>query len=230
MTAANHRVGTAAIDARAHEPEDFDMQQDRARFVRKTRPTSQPPTGTLIPRQRQAPTDASPPEGGHARFTRAAYEQLLATVDRMAPLMMRLSLAVVFIWFGALKLTGRSPVAPLIAATLPSSSPDLVLHVLGGVEVLLGVGLLIGRAQRLLLFALAGHLTGTFLTFVVAPRLMLQHGNPLLLTADGEFVLKNLVLISAAMLLIAHHGVRRPSAALVHASTRAMSPSLSQVT
>jgi hypothetical protein len=29
----------------------------------------------------------------------------------------------------------------------------------------------------------------------------MQHGNPLLLTADGEFVVKNLVLISAALLL-----------------------------
>jgi putative oxidoreductase len=158
----------------------------------------------LIPRPRQAPDDRAMHDSGRVRAARAAYQRLLSLVERIAPLMMRLSLAVVFIWFGALKLTGSSPVASLIAATLPSSAPNVVVHVLGSVEVLLGVGLLIGRAQRLLLLALAGHLTGTFLTFLDAPGLMLQHGNPLLLTADGEFVLKNLVLISAAMLLIAH--------------------------
>jgi uncharacterized membrane protein YkgB len=193
----------------------------------------------LIPRPREAPDDAAQRERGHAPAVRATYEQVLALVERMAPLMMRVSLAVVFIWFGALKVTGSSPVAPLIAATLPSSAPDLVVHLLGSVEVLLGAGLLIGRAQRLLLFALAGHLTGTFLTFVVAPRLMVQHGNPLLLTADGEFVLKNLVLISAAMLLIAHQAgslgrgasdARRLAVAPVHPSTRAIPPTLSRST
>jgi len=37
---------------------------------------------------------------------------------------------------------------------------------------------------------------------------MVQHGNPLLLTADGEFVLKNLVLITAALILLAREGSR----------------------
>jgi uncharacterized membrane protein YkgB len=72
---------------------------------------------------------------------------------------------------------------------------------LGVLEVFLALGVVLGPAQRLLLLALAGHLTGTFLSFVMAPQLMFQHGNALLLTADGEFVLKNLVLISAALLL-----------------------------
>jgi hypothetical protein len=56
----------------------------------------------------------------------------------------------------------------------------------------------------LVLLALAAHLTGTFLTFVMAPGLTMRHGDPFLLTADGEFVLKNLVLISAAILLASH--------------------------
>lgn len=55
----------------------------------------------------------------------------------------------------------------------------------------------------MLLLVLAVHLSGTFLTFFMAPQLMFQHGGPMLLTADGEFVLKNLVLISAVLLLAA---------------------------
>jgi len=41
-------------------------------------------------------------------------------------------------------------------------------------------------------------------TFVVAPDLMFSDGNPLLLTADGEFVAKNVVLIAATLVRIGH--------------------------
>jgi uncharacterized membrane protein YkgB len=81
---------------------------------------------------------------------------------------------------------------------------------LGGVEVLLAAGLLLGRARRLMLLTLSAHLSGTFLSFVMAPELVFQDGNPLLLTAEGEFVLKNLVLISAALLLAGHHHTSAP--------------------
>ena len=123
-----------------------------------------------------------------------------------APAALRLSLALVFVWFGMLKLSGQSPVAALISATIPWGDPHLVVGTLGVIEVSLGLGLLIGRAQRLLLLALATHLAGTFLTFAMAPGMTMRHGDPFLLTADGEFILKNLVLISAALLL-ASHGV-----------------------
>jgi uncharacterized membrane protein YphA (DoxX/SURF4 family) len=122
-------------------------------------------------------------------------------IDRAAPLAMRLSLTLVFIWFGLLKILGDSPVADLVSATLPWADPHLIVPVLGGIEAVLGVALLLGRAQRAVLLILSAHLSGTFLTFIMAPRLTMQHGNPLLLTADGEFVVKNLVLISAALLL-----------------------------
>lgn len=134
---------------------------------------------------------------------RASYYRLLQTIERLAPMAVRVSLALVFLWFGALKLTGDSPVLALASATVPWLAPALLMHLLGAIEVLLGVGLLLGRAPRLLLLVLAAHLSGTFLTFVMAPQLMFQHGGPMLLTADGEFVVKNLVLISAALLLAA---------------------------
>jgi putative oxidoreductase len=130
-------------------------------------------------------------------------ERGFALLRRAAPLLLRGSLGLVFIWFGALKLLGDSPVQGLIAATLPWFSIGIVMPVLGWVEVVIGVSLLIGRPRRLTLVALAAHLTGTFLTFVIAPQLMVRHGNPMLLTADGEFVLKNLVLITAALILLA---------------------------
>jgi putative oxidoreductase len=129
---------------------------------------------------------------------------LTALLRPVALPMLRIVLGLVFVWFGALKLAQASPVADLVAGTLPWVDPDLVVPVLGGVEVALGLGLLTGVGMRLVLPALAAHLAGTFLTFVMLPGLMFRHHDPLLLTADGEFVLKNLVLIGAALVLIAH--------------------------
>jgi hypothetical protein len=40
------------------------------------------------------------------------------------------------------------------------------------------------------------------------PGLMFTHGDPLLLTEDGEFVMKNLVLIGATLAVMAHAPTR----------------------
>lgn len=130
------------------------------------------------------------------------------TLERWAAVALRTSLALVFLWFGALKVTGRSPVFALIAATLPWFNPDIIVPLIGWVEILIGIGLLIPKARPLVLLGLAGHLTGTFLTFITAPSWMFDRHDPLLLTADGEFVLKNLVLISAAIVLLGFTGRR----------------------
>jgi len=124
------------------------------------------------------------------------------TCHRHGPTALRLSLALVFVWFGALKVTGDSPVEGLIGATLPFLSSDVSVPALGVVEIALGLAVAVGRAPRVVLVVLARHLAGTFLSFVTAPGLMVVDGNPVLLTADGEFVLKNLVLISAALVLV----------------------------
>jgi putative oxidoreductase len=115
---------------------------------------------------------------------------------------LRLLLGLLFVWFGTLKVVGRSPVGELVSGTLPWADPKLTVVALGAVEVAL-VG---GVAVRLVLPLLVTHLTGTFLTFVMLPQLMFHGHNPLLLTESGEFVTKNLVLIAAALVLIAHTG------------------------
>ncbi|MFE4834110.1 DoxX family membrane protein [Arthrobacter sp. NPDC056691] len=138
------------------------------------------------------------------RFGGAAEARLVQVLRLAAMPSLRFLLGVVFMWFGALKVAGVSPVAGMVAGTLPWADPHVVVTVLGGVEVLLGVLVVTGIALRLALPVLAAHLCGTFLTFVMLPGLMFTQGDPLLLTADGEFVMKNLVLIGATLALIAH--------------------------
>ena len=67
--------------------------------------------------------------------------------------------------------------------------------------MLLGLALIIGRFATLVSAVLVAHLCGTFGVLVMQPELAFQNGNPLLLTTIGEFVVKNLVLISAAIVL-----------------------------
>jgi len=129
-------------------------------------------------------------------------DRAVALNQRFAPVALRLSLAVVFVWFGALKIVGVSPVHDLLAATLPFLPADVVVPGLGVIEVVLGLAVASGVLRRITLLVMVGHLVGTFLTFVTATSLMFAGGNPLTLTSDGEFVVKNLILISAALVLI----------------------------
>ena len=118
--------------------------------------------------------------------------------------LLRVVLGFLFVWFGGLKVMGVSPVAALVAQTLPFANPHLVVLGLGTAEVALGMVLTTGRFLRCALPVLVMHLAGTFSTFAVVPHLMFRDGNPLLLTSDGEFVMKNVILIAATLVLISH--------------------------
>ena len=137
-------------------------------------------------------------------------ETVTAAVSPLTLPLLRLVLGSLFLWFGLLKVVGRSPVGDLVARTLLWLPSDVVVPALGWVEVLLGVALITAIGLRIALLTMCLHLAGTFLTFVMAPGLMFQADNPFLLTTDGEFVVKNLVLITASLVLLTHAGRRTP--------------------
>jgi uncharacterized membrane protein YkgB len=114
---------------------------------------------------------------------------------------LRLALGVIFIWFGALKLLGVSPVLSLVQKTytfLPLHAFFLLLSIW---EIGIGCGLIFRRALRCTLLLLCMHLMGTFIALLQAPPLFFFNNNPLLLTSEGEFVIKNLVLVAAALVI-----------------------------
>lgn len=123
--------------------------------------------------------------------------------------MLRWALAVTFIWFGALKLFDVSPVSDLVAATVYFLDPAWFVPALGVVEILVGLGLLLRVWLRLVLAVMSLQLVGTFLVFFLLPDVAFQGGNPLLLTTEGEFVVKNTVLLGAAMVVGARLDVSR---------------------
>ena len=124
---------------------------------------------------------------------------------------MRLSLGIVFVWFGALKVFGVTPVSDLVAATVYWVDPDWFVPFLGVVEMLVGAGLILRRALRLILAVFLAQMAGTFLVLILLPDVAFQDGNPLLLTVEGEFVVKNLVLLSAGLVVGSMVGRERES-------------------
>lgn len=114
---------------------------------------------------------------------------------------LRVCLGMVFFWFGLLKVIGKSPVAELVAQTVYWVSPNFFVPFLGAWEMVVGVGLLCAVALRLTLFLFWLQMAGTLMVLVLRPDVAFQGGNPLLLTAEGEFVIKNLVLIAAGLVV-----------------------------
>ena len=155
-------------------------------------------------------------------------EQLLR---RAVPLLLRGSLGITFTWFGALKLAGQPTLpASLIAAITPFADPDLSVPLVGAFEVALGIGLLLGRFLPLVLAGVALQLSGTFLVPLLRPDAAFVDGNLLLLSVEGEYVVKNLVLLAATAALALHTLGPRPDATTAHRLPDAHDPAHSTPT
>lgn len=119
-------------------------------------------------------------------------------LNRVSLPALRISLGIVFIWFGVLKLFGNSPANDLITKTVYWFNPDVFIPILGIWEATIGLCLLVPSFIRLGLFLLALQMPGTFLPLVLLPEVCFQT-NIFDLTLEGQYIVKNLVLIGAAM-------------------------------
>jgi putative oxidoreductase len=117
---------------------------------------------------------------------------------------LRIALGIVFVWFGALKLVDHSPVLALIQTAYPFIPEPFFLHFLGVWEIAIGIGLISGIALRLTLALFLAQMSGTLMAPLMAPSLFFDRGNLFLLTTQGEFVVKNIVLITAGLVIAAY--------------------------
>ena len=108
-------------------------------------------------------------------------------------------------WFGLLKVTGLSPVGELVGESFPLLATSAGALTLGLGETLIGLGLLLNIWPFLVNIILVLHLIATLGVFIFAPDRMFSPGFPVL-TLEGEFVLKNIVLVAAGIVLLSHHG------------------------
>lgn len=114
--------------------------------------------------------------------------------------LLRWSVAIVFIWFGALKPLGLSPAADMVARTVYWVDPAWFVPFLGWWEVAIGVGLLIRPLLRVAILLLFLQMPGTILPLFILPAVCWTHA-PYAPTLEGQYIIKNLVLISAALVV-----------------------------
>ena len=132
--------------------------------------------------------------------------RITATLARFAVPALRIALGIVFLWFGALKFFPNLSPAELLAArtieqlTFGLVQPSLALPILATWEVLIGLGLIIGRWLRAVLFLLAVQMAGTFTPLVLFPSETFTVF-PIAPTLEGQYIIKNIVLIGAAMVV-----------------------------
>ncbi len=126
---------------------------------------------------------------------------LLRFANRIARPFLRASLGLVLVWIGALKFVDPSPVVGLLEASLSFLAFDAFVYVLGVFEVITGLLLFIGMAVPLVCLGLVGLFAGTLLIFLIAPGVSYGDAGFPLLTLAGEFLLKDIVLVAATVVL-----------------------------
>lgn len=114
---------------------------------------------------------------------------------------LRVGLGIVFFWFGILKFfPGLSPAEELVRNTTYFVNPDLFLPALAAWETLIGIGLISGKFMRVTLLLLFLQMPGTALPLVILPEIV-WNSFPFGLTLEGQYIIKNLVLIGAGLVL-----------------------------
>ncbi len=124
---------------------------------------------------------------------------------RWGVLCIRISFGTIFIWFGALKPFGLSPAEPFVLATvhwLPFFDGELWVIIIGWWEVAIGVTFLFPKTLRIAIGLLALQMIGTFLPLIILPEVVFQAGRvPYGPTMEGQYIIKNLMIISAALVV-----------------------------
>ena len=126
---------------------------------------------------------------------------LIALSAQLGVPFLRFSIGIVFVWFGGLKFFGHlSPAYDLVAATVYWLDPEFIVPILGAWEVAIGVCFLIPPLTRLGILLLALQMPGTFLPLILLPEVCFTVF-PFGLTLEGQYIVKNLVIIGAALVI-----------------------------
>jgi uncharacterized membrane protein YkgB len=129
---------------------------------------------------------------------------VFAWIERLAPYLLRISLGLVLVWIGALHLQNPHPIVVLLSLSLPFLASSAFVYLLGALEVIAGLLLFAGLWVRYVGLAALVLFAGTLTIFLIAPAVT---GFPVL-TLTGQFLLKDVVLASAAISVAATDAAR----------------------
>jgi len=125
---------------------------------------------------------------------------------RYGIVLLRVSVGIVFFWFGILKFFPTlSPAEDLAARTISTLTfglvgPQISLPVLAAWEVLIGLGLITGLFMRATLLLLVLQMLGTITPLFLFPA-ETWTVFPIAPTLEGQYIIKNLVLVSAGIVI-----------------------------
>lgn len=127
-------------------------------------------------------------------------------LERYGVRLMRVGLGVVFFWFGVLKFVpSLSPAQDLATRTISLLTfgmipPMISLWVLATWECLIGLGLITGRFLRATLLLLMLQMLGTITPLVLFPAETFLRF-PYAPTLEGQYIIKNIVLVTAGLVI-----------------------------
>ena len=136
----------------------------------------------------------------------ATDKRITRWLARYGITLLRIGLGIVFFWFGIIKFVpGLSPAEDLAARTITMLSfgivpPQVSIPLLAAWETLIGIGLIGGKFMRVTIFLLLVQMLGT-----ITPLFLLPHETwrlfPISPTLEGQYIIKNIVLVTAALVI-----------------------------
>ena len=119
---------------------------------------------------------------------------------------LRVSLGIIFFWFGFLKFfPGLSPADQIATVTIEKLTfgliaPSVSIIILAIWETIIGLGLIFGKYLRIILFLLFTQMLGTMTPLILFPAVTFTQF-PYAPTLEGQYIIKNLILISAGLVV-----------------------------
>lgn len=133
-------------------------------------------------------------------------EQITSFMRKYGITFLRVSLGIIFFWFGFLKFfPGLSPADQIATKTITKLTfgliqPSVSIIILAAWETLIGLGLILGKYLRVILFLLFAQMLGTMTPLLLFPAETFTRF-PYAPTLEGQYIIKNLILISAGLVV-----------------------------
>lgn len=115
---------------------------------------------------------------------------------------LRYSFALIYFWFGWLKLLGISPADELVYRSTEWLDFPHFITVLAIWEIMIGIFFAIKKLQKIGLWMFFLKIPGTFLPLFTNPEKCFTF-IPFGLTLEGQYIFKNLIMVSAALVMVA---------------------------
>ena len=135
------------------------------------------------------------------QYFKALDSLISQTMNKYGIYFLRYSVGVIFVWFGILKTIGISPAQDLVANTVYwfDNKIDFVKF-LGCWELIIGITMCCKPLIRVSIFLLFMQMPGTFLPLILLPEVCFTN-LPIGLTLEGQYIIKNLIIISSALVI-----------------------------